>query len=83
MRKVIVSNLITLDGFIAGSNGEIDWHVVDDEFNQFANEQLRTLDTLLFGRVTYQLMANYWPTPAALTEDPVIAGHMNALQKCA
>ena len=61
MRKVILSNLVTLDGFFAGPNGELDWHIVDEEFNQYAIDLLSKVDALLFGRVTYQLMADYWP----------------------
>ena len=81
MRKVIVFLMVTLDGFFSGPNGEIDWHVVDEEFNDFANEQLASVDTLLFGRVTYQGMASYWPTPIALANDPIIAHKMNTFPK--
>ena len=81
MRKVILFNLVTLDGFFAGPNGGIDWHNVDEEFNEFANDQLNSTDGLIFGRVTYQLMASYWPTEAAIKGDPVIAEKMNALPK--
>ncbi|HEX3640783.1 MAG TPA: dihydrofolate reductase family protein [Ktedonobacteraceae bacterium] len=83
MRKVIVSMMVTLDGFFAGPNGEIDWHVVDDEFNEYADDFLSSVDTLLFGRVTYQLMADYWPSPSATTDDPIIADKMNQLHKIA
>jgi dihydrofolate reductase len=81
MRRILVSNMVTADGFFAGPNGEIDWHNVDDEFNEFAIEQLESVDALIFGRVTYELMASYWPTSAALTDDPTVAGHMNRLPK--
>ncbi len=81
MSKLILFNLMTLDGFVAGPNGEIDWHNVDDEFNAFAIEQLGSAGGLIFGRVTYELMAGYWPTPAATTDDPVVAGKMNELPK--
>jgi dihydrofolate reductase len=81
MRKVILSNLVTLDGFFAGPNGELDWFIVDEEFNEYANELLRNVDTLLFGRVTYQLMADYWPSSSATTDDPIIADRMNNLPK--
>ena len=81
MRKVIVFMMTTLDGFFAGPNGEIDWHVVDEEFNEFANDQLNSVDVLLFGRVTYELMASYWPTASATTDDPIIADKMNTLPK--
>jgi dihydrofolate reductase len=47
----------------------------------FAVEQLNEVDTLLFGRVTYQLMASYWPTEATKRDDPVVAKKMNDLLK--
>lgn len=81
MRKVILFNMVTLDGFFEGPNKEIDWHNVDEEFNEFAREQLDSVDTLLFGRVTYDMMASYWPTPLGIKDDPVIAGKMNAKAK--
>ena len=81
MRKVILFNMMTLDGFFSGPNGEIDWHNVDDEFNDFAIEQLKEVDTLLFGRVTYDMMASYWPTEEARKNDPVVAERMNTLPK--
>ena len=81
MRKVILSNMVTLDGFFEGPNREIDWHNVDEEFNTFAAEQLNSAGTLLFGRVTYELMTGYWPTPTVITNDPVIAGLMNSISK--
>ena len=81
MRKIILFNMVTLDGFFAGPNGEIDWHNVDEEFNEFAIDQLKTAGGLIFGRVTYQLMAGYWPTAAALSDDPVVADRMNSIAK--
>ncbi len=73
--------MVTLDGFFEGPNRDISWHNVDDEFNQFAIEQTRTVGAILFGRVTYELMASYWPTPAAQSGDPVVANLMNTLPK--
>ena len=81
MRKIILFNMVTLDGFFEGPNREIDWHNVDAEFNEFAVNQLNAADGLLFGRVTYQLMASYWPTPAAIEGDPIVADLMNRLPK--
>lgn len=81
MKNVVLFNLITLDGFFAGPNGEIDWHRVDDEFNDFAIEQLNNASRLIFGRVTYQMMASYWPTPSALKDDPIVANKMNSISK--
>jgi dihydrofolate reductase len=82
MRNVVVSMQVSLDGFIARPNGELDWHLVDAEVNEYARDLLNSLDTLVFGRVTYQLMADYWPT--ATTNDPVearIAERLNTLPK--
>jgi len=73
--------MITVDGFFAGEKGEIDWHHVDAEFNENATKFLDTVDTLMFGRVTYDLMESYWPTSAALKDDPIIANKMNSLRK--
>ena len=81
MRKVFLFNMITLDGFFEGPNQDISWHHVDDEFNEFAIEQLNEIGTLLFGRVTYQGMASYWPTEFAIRDDPIVAGLMNSLPK--
>jgi dihydrofolate reductase len=73
--------MVSLDGWFAGPDGNIDWHTVDDEFNDFAVAQLAAADALVFGRVTYELMADYWPTPEARADDPLIAEQMNALPK--
>jgi dihydrofolate reductase len=81
MRKLYLFNLITLDGFFEGPNRDISWHNVDEEFNEFAIEQLNSADLLLFGRVTYELMASYWPTPTAIKNDPIIAQEMNSIAK--
>jgi len=81
MKKVILFNMATLDGFFGGPGGEIDWHRVDEEFNEFAIAQLNSAGGLLFGRVTYQGMASYWPTDAAMKNDPVVADKMNTLPK--
>lgn len=80
-RKIILFVMISLDGFIEDTGQEIDWHNADAEFNTFAEEQLNAIDTIIFGRKTYELMANYWPTAEALEEDTVISGLMNARQK--
>ena len=81
MRKIIVSNYITLDGFFAGPNGEFDWFVWDEETAEYSKSLLKSIDTILFGRVTYELMAGYWPTASPPTEDPVIIDAMNNLPK--
>jgi len=81
MRKLLVFNLVTLDGYFEGLKRDISWHNVDAEFNEYAIEMLNSVDTLLFGRVTYELMANYWPTADAIKNDPVVADKMNMLPK--
>ncbi|MHA5049137.1 dihydrofolate reductase family protein [Streptomyces sp. SD15] len=62
MRKIILMMSVSLDGFIEGPNREIDWHVVDAELHQHFNREIRKLGALLSGRVTYELMAGFWPT---------------------
>src|SRR5512135_3203334 len=81
MRRVLLFMMVTLDGYFEGGQREIDWHNVGDEFNDFAVGQLQEVDTLLFGRLTYDMMASYWPTPAARTDDPVVAAKMNNMPK--
>jgi dihydrofolate reductase len=73
--------MLSLDGYFEGSNKEIDWHNVDTEFNDFAMEQLNNASALIFGRITYELMANYWPTDSALRDDPIVANKMNSISK--
>src|SRR5450631_2593121 len=79
MRKVIVSNLVSADGFIAGPDGDLSWFKVDDEFFGYAKELLLATGVILFGRKTYEMMAAYWPD--ATTGDPAIIEKMNALPK--
>jgi len=85
MRKVILSNSVTLDGFFEGPNKELDWHIVDEEVKEYAKDLLNNVDALLFGRVTYQLMADYWPAaatnPSTPKSDLEIADKMNNLPK--
>ena len=79
MRKIILSNLISLDGFFEGPDKELDWFVVEEEFFEYARELLDGTDTILFGRITYQMMAKYWPN--AKDNDATITHKMNHLQK--
>lgn len=60
MRKVVVLNRISVDGFFAGPNGEIDWFVPDPEVDKAVHAGMSP-DTLLLGRLTFQLFAGYWP----------------------
>lgn len=81
MARLIMWNLMTLDGFVEGPNRDISWHgdVWGKELEQLSIEQLNAAGGLLFGRVTYQLMANYWPTATGETGE--IADFMNASPK--
>jgi dihydrofolate reductase len=80
-RKLISFMVVTLDGYYEGPNGEFDFWNIDDQFHEFSINQLNDIDTLVFGRVTYEGMAGYWPTPAALEDLPVIADRMNTIPK--
>jgi dihydrofolate reductase len=81
MRKLSVFNLMTLDGYIAGQDGDISWHNVDKEFQELAEKASNSGNILLFGRVTYELMMRYWPTPEAIKNDPIVAQGMNNSEK--
>jgi dihydrofolate reductase len=82
MRKVIASPFVTLDGFMAGPHGEIDWNVpyFDEEMAAYVHEQFEEVDTLLFGRVTYQEFAQYWPDQG-VKDGPAEAEKMNSIKK--
>ncbi len=81
MRRVLFFMMVSLDGYFEGKEHSIDWHNVGEEFNDFAIAQLQEVDTLLFGRVTYEMMASWWPTPHAIADDPVVAEKMNSTPK--
>ncbi len=81
MRRVIAFNFVTLNGYFQGPNRDISWHPHDAEGSEYAGEMLKSGGTLLFGRVTYELMASYWPTPDAIKNDPIVAEGMNNAAK--
>jgi len=84
MPRLGVFNNVTLDGYFAGTNGDIRWAHggnEDAEFNEFVAGNAKAGGVLLFGRITYELMARYWPTPEAARNDPVVADRMNGLPK--
>lgn len=84
MRKIVMLNRISLDGFFAGPNGEIDWFIHDPEVDQAAHEMMQP-DTLLLGRLTYQMFESYWPPvaedPNAPPEARVVADELNQMTK--
>lgn len=65
MRKIISFVHISLDGFAAGPNGEMNWIKVDDEIFDHVGKRISETDTALYGRVTYEMMESYWPTAAS------------------
>lgn len=81
MRKLFSFMVTTLDGYHIGPEGEFDRPNVDEEFHAFSTRQLNDVDTLLFGRVTYEHMAEFWPSPEAREALPVTADRMNGVHK--
>lgn len=80
MRKLSVFNHVTLDGYFTGPNGDFSWahrDRNDQEWNDFVKGNVSGGGTLLFGRITYEMMVSYWPTPAALQNNPAVAKRMN------
>lgn len=64
MRNLVLFMHTSLDGFVAGTNGEMDWINVDEEIFEYGEQRIREADTALYGRITYQMMEGYWPTAA-------------------
>jgi dihydrofolate reductase len=84
MRKLIAFNHVTLDGYFVSTTGDFRWaHKGNDdpEYSAFVAENASGGGQLLFGRVTYELMACYWPTPLAEQHDPAVAKGMNSMSK--
>jgi len=85
MRKIIVFNMVSVDGFFAGVDGNLDWHNVDDEFNKFAIKQMREFHTILFGRTTYQMFESFWPValkdPNTSEDNRKVAQSINDIEK--
>ena len=82
MRKLIVFNHISLDGYFTDRNGDMSWaHKRDAEWNAFVQENASGNGELLFGRITYEMMAGFWPTPFAMENFPAMAEGMNRMPK--
>ncbi len=62
MRKIIFLMHVSLDGYVAGPNGEMDWLVYNEDLQQYVYALHDTMDTAIYGRVTYEMMHDYWPT---------------------
>lgn len=85
MRNIILALQVSLDGYMEGPNREIDWHMVDDELHSHFNEELRAMGAFLDGRITYELMAGFWPTadrdPASTPPEVEFAGIWREMPK--
>jgi dihydrofolate reductase len=84
MNKLIVFNSVSLDGFFTDINGDMQWaHNTnkDEEWDSFVASNAKGGGVLVFGRITYELMNNFWPTPFAMKEFPAVAERMNNLPK--
>jgi dihydrofolate reductase len=79
MRKVIMYNFVSLDGFFEGPNKELNWFSLDDGIAAYVKELVINADTFVFGRKTYEQMAAFWPTET--NHDPTITERMNTAQK--
>ena len=77
MRRLFVSNVMSLDGFFEGPNKEFNFFAPDADFFEYAKDMLRSVDTILFGKTTYLYMAAYWPS----ADKDEIADKMNGLAK--
>ncbi|HEV8486526.1 MAG TPA: dihydrofolate reductase family protein [Blastocatellia bacterium] len=80
MRKLSVFNFVTLNGYFQGKNGDISWGHSHPQ-NDYAAESAGGGDILLFGRKTYELMVQFWPTPEAMKSAPEVAEGMNKAEK--
>jgi dihydrofolate reductase len=84
MRRLIVFNHMSLDGFFTDANGDMSFAqnaIPDAEWDAFVVGNAGGRGTLVFGRVTYDLMVSFWPTPVAVEQMPEVAKAMNNLQK--
>jgi len=83
MSRLSVFNNITLDGYFADQNNDMSWahRNTDPEWNEFVASNARGEGTLVFGRITYQMMAGWWPTPPAIKAMPEVAEKMNESPK--
>ncbi len=85
MRKIIVTTWITLDGYISGPNGVMDWIMVDETMGQYEYNLVNSADTLILGRVTYQSFAGSWPhvpdNPSVSEGEKEYARILNSMRK--
>jgi dihydrofolate reductase len=84
MPKLVVFNHVSLDGYFVDANGDMSWAKADHqdaEWDEFVSGNASGGGALVFGRVTYELMAGFWPTPFAIENMPAVAEGMNSMPK--
>lgn len=81
MAKLKSFTFISLNGFYKGLNEDINWHQHEGEEAEYSVESLKSNDILLFGRVTYEMMKNFWSTQMAYDSFPEVADGMNNSEK--
>lgn len=84
MGKISVFNFVTLDGFFAGPDGQIDWFKSigkDEGFEKYTHSESGKGGSLIYGRKTYEMMKSFWPTDAARKADPHMADTVNNSEK--
>ena len=82
MRKINVFDSLSLDGFFTDAHSDMSWaHKHDEEWTAFSSSNAGGEAELLFGRVTYEMMAGFWPTPQAAEMLPDVAAGMNRMKK--
>ena len=82
MREISVLEWLSLDGYFSGPNEETDWLIMDEATQEHLLKLFRSVDTILLGRVTYELFTSYWPTPTSSKENPAeLVDFMNNSRK--
>ncbi len=79
MRKVIVHEYVSVDGFAADTDGGLDWAAVGGDVDRGTLQELDGIDTMVLGARTYEIFARFWPTPESKSE--LIADKLNVLRK--
>ena len=85
MRKIVLLEHISLDGYMAGPNGEMNWIRFNEELADFGHQATDRCDAVIYGRKTYEMMAAYWPTagdqPSASEHDKSHSAWVNQAEK--
>src|SRR5262249_23947698 len=82
MPKLSVFNSVSVDGYFSSLDGDFSWAFQQDpEWEQFTKDNAKNSGVLMFGRVTYEMMASYWTSPVGLKSQPAVAERMNDTPK--